>query len=251
MSVTLVSLPSPMMIGEWLPPSMYAGVGVVVVADDVAVTVDAGGVDVAGVAGVHDAAVGGGVGGLVAEGDVAEAEVERAVLGVRTGMLIGAHEVSLLLASCVSLWLAKSVCGAKAVCGENARGDAVVVRDRVLQTVDRISAAEEDTRRGGAGGDRLELGGADVRQAGVAQGAVGVPDERRGHVGAAEQVEDVVEEVRHWSAFRLWVLFGLVSPGFRRSGDYVMGPPNAPETGPHPSLIGAVTGCPRGDPLGD
>ena len=164
--------PAPTMTCEWLPAIDVAGVGVVVVADDVAVALDAGGVDVTGGAGVDDAAVGGGVAGLVAEGDVAEAEVERALLRVRPRGLVRA-------ARCRCCWRARCRCGWRSrSAGANVRLRARTARRCCGSRRPRCcrpwtGSPPPSTRPAGAAvaATAGELRGADVRQAGVAQRA--------------------------------------------------------------------------------
>ena len=212
-----------------------------VLADDVLVPdhVAVAGGDGSGVVTVDDhAAVGGGVGGLVAEGDIAEAEVEPADLGVGARALIRAEELRVgpVVAGDVGLRGEGALRGVHR--GERRR-DAVVVGDRALQAEHRIAAAEGEPGRGRGGGDGLQLSGGDVGQAGVTHGLFRVGDERSGQVGAAEQVEDVVDDGGHWSAFR-WVV--------RRTEDHVMSVAIPLKRGRIPSSDNPVPGS-RGSPL--
>ncbi|AFP37157.1 hypothetical protein MSMEI_0677 [Mycolicibacterium smegmatis MC2 155] len=180
-----------------------AVVGGVAVTQDRAVTAD----DVTGVVPVdHHAAVGGGVRGLVAQGDVTEAQVERTLLRVGAGVLVGAHDRGVVVARQIGVVVAghlrRELGLRRERRGDRRRelsGDVVVVGDRALQAHDRVAAAEQHTGRGRGGRNGVQLGGRHVGQARIAQAAVRVGDEcgRRGR--AAEQVEDEVDQRGHCS----------------------------------------------------
>ena len=188
-----------------------AGVGTtVVVADDVAVAIDTGGVDVAGVAGVHHGAVG--------RVDVtAEVEVQVDVADALLNVLPGPRAADVVVAGEVGVRLG----------GEHPlrrKGQAVVVGDRVLQRLDRIAAID------GAGGDdrRRSLRQLSLRDRGPHRLRSRL--RRIGHegpdvvgVGAwASQAQQPVEEkgdgVRHRSAFRVGCFVVVVTGA---SGDLV------------------------------